>query len=150
MRSSKRTPGGPPLTGKRAVSTGLCVPSLVELTNSNIQRCSDCDPSIVYRQCHTADTQYPILPVQLISMTGRIHNFSDNSQRVFFRRISLLLPINFWNFDIAHLVLGSSKSVERVSGTHGEKSGSTGTSSRVTFSPHTKPCGTTTEERMQK
>jgi hypothetical protein len=37
--------------------------------------------------------------------------------------------------------------VERVSGTDGEKSGSTGTSSRVTFSPHTKPCGTTTEEK---
>jgi hypothetical protein len=106
MRSSKRTPGGPPLTGERAVSTGLSVPSLAGLTNSNVQRCSDCDPGIVYRQCHTADTQYPILSVQLISMTGRIHDFSDNSQRVFFRRISFLLPINFWNFDVAHLVLG--------------------------------------------
>jgi hypothetical protein len=138
------------LSGERAVSTGLSVLSSAELTNSNVQRCSDCDPSIVYRQCHTADTQYPILSVQLIWMTGRIQDFSDNSQRVFFRRISFLLPINFWNLDIAHLVLGSSKLVERVVVMHGGKSGGTGTSSRVTFSPRTKPCGTTTEDRMQK
>ena len=92
------------MSGK-AVSTQLTFSKLAILTYSNVQRRPDCNPSIVHRQSHPADTQNPILPVQLISVAGGIDDLSDHRPQhvniVIWQRS--LLPITFWSFDIAHL-----------------------------------------------
>ncbi len=48
----------------------------LRLTNRDIEGSSNCDPGIIDRQSHSADTQDPILSVQLIAMTRGIDDLA--------------------------------------------------------------------------